>query len=206
MAKTEPFDKYSARYDEWFEKNYNTYQTEIHTIRQFIPPGNLKSLEIGIGSGKFAKPLNIKLGIEPSNAMGRKSNALGIQVIPGTAENLPFSDSVFDFALMVTVICFVDDILLSFQESYRILKPGGFLIVGFVDKESALGRQYQKMKNSNVFYQKAVFYSAEETIHYLKQAGFKDIQTKQSLIPGGPENSILDGYGKGAFVAIKCCK
>ena len=47
------------------------------------------------------------------------------------AESLPFADSQFDFVLMFTTICFLDDIETAFNEVYRVLKSGGSLIIGF---------------------------------------------------------------------------
>lgn len=58
---------------------------------------------------------------------------------------------------MVTVICFLDDVLQAFKEAYRVLKPGGYILVGFIDKESVLGRQYMEKREKSLFYQDAVF-------------------------------------------------
>ncbi|MDY0375462.1 MAG: methyltransferase domain-containing protein [Desulfobacterium sp.] len=38
----------------------------------------------------------------------------------------------FDKYCMVTIICFVDKVLKFFREVYRILKPSGFVIIGFM--------------------------------------------------------------------------
>lgn len=177
MPKTEPFDKYSDRYDEWFERNREAYDAELEAVRQVIPPSPAKGLEVGIGSGRFAAPLGIKTGVEPSESMAVKAEAQGIKVFRNTAENLPFSGPEFDFVLMVTTICFVDDILKSFQEAYRVLKPQGCIIVGFVDRESKLGRDYSSKRNQSVFYKDATFFSAQEVVKYLTDAGFSDERT-----------------------------
>ncbi len=39
------------------------------------------------------------------------------------------------FVLMVMVICFVEHILNSFHEAFRVLNSGGSIIVGFMDRE-----------------------------------------------------------------------
>jgi len=36
MLTIEPFDQYSARYEEWFEKNRYLYESEMRAIRHFI--------------------------------------------------------------------------------------------------------------------------------------------------------------------------
>jgi ubiquinone/menaquinone biosynthesis C-methylase UbiE len=206
MPKIEPFEKYSDDYDEWFEKNFELYEAELEVIRQLIPPSGKEGMEVGVGSGKFAAPLEIKIGVEPSAKMAIKARMQGIKVYPGVAEELPFSDSRFDFILMVTTICFVDDIFKSFTEAFRVLKPGGCIIVGLVDKESELGRQYQKKKEKSKFYQDATFFSTQEVLNYLQKAAFEIVKIRQTLIPGELPKTILDGFGKGAFVVIKGVK
>lgn len=206
MPKIEAFEKYTDEYDEWFKKNPDLYDAELEAIRQLLPPPGAAGMEIGVGSGKFAAPLGIKIGVEPSEKMAIKAKRQGIDVYRGVAEQLPFPDGKFDFALMVTTICFVDDAIRSFREAQRILKPNGCLIVGFVDKESDLGRQYLAKKEKSRFYKDAVFFSALQVLAYLKEVGFGMIETRQTLIPGTLPKIILEGFGKGAFVAIKGVK
>jgi SAM-dependent methyltransferase len=205
MAKTEPFDLYSEEYDNWFKRNKEKYEAELRAIKDFIPSkGN--GLEIGVGSGKFAYPLGIKIGIEPSDKMAEKSRALEIKVIKGVAENLPVADSSFDFVLMVTTICFVDDIEKSFREAFRVLKKEGFIVVGFVDRESELGKEYMRRKNKSRFYKAAYFFPTGEVLNYLNNAGFGAFQIKQTIFPGTATQHIENGFGKGSFVVIKASK
>ena len=206
MPKIDPFEKHSDRYDAWFEKNRDIYNLEVEAIRKLIPSSHAKGLEVGVGSGKFAVPLGIKIGVEPSERMAAKAEKQGIRVFRNVAENLPFSGFEFDFVLMVTTICFVDDILKSFREAFRVLKPRGCIIVGFVDKESELGKQYRDKQNTSVFYREATFFSAQEVCVLLADAGFEDLTFKQTLIPGKTNEMIQDGFGKGAFVVAKGVK
>ncbi|MBT8382321.1 MAG: SAM-dependent methyltransferase, partial [Ignavibacteria bacterium] len=68
MANIEPFEKYPDLYDEWFSTNYLTYQSELHAVKDFLPESGV-GIEIGMGSGRFAKPLGINLGVDPSSKM-----------------------------------------------------------------------------------------------------------------------------------------
>lgn len=208
MAKIESFEKYSKEYDEWFIRNQDTYQAELNAIKSFIPK-NKEGIEIGVGSGRFALPLGIKIGVEPSKKMAGISRKKGIQVYEAVAEQLPFNDKKFDFVLMVTTICFVDDLAKSLQETYRILKNDGFIIIGFIDKNSALGKQYQLKRKKSKFYRYATFYSSEDIIALLKKANFTIPDIKQTVYSNKKVNemSLIErGYGQGSFVVIKAIK
>lgn len=209
MGRIEPFEKFADQYEDWFEKNYWVYQSELEAIQQQLPKGG-KGIEIGVGSGRFAQPLGIKFGIEPSSRMREFARGRGIEVIDACAENLPFEASSFDFALMVTTICFLDDIEKAFRETYRILKLNGRLIIGFVNKDSSLGKVYQQNKNKSIFYKSARFFSVEEVEFYLKDAGFKEFIFSQTIFHDLREikdiEPIKSGYGDGSFVVINARK
>ena len=89
---------------------------------------------------------------------------------------------------------------------FRVLKTGGFIIVGFVDRESDIGKQYSETRESSRFYKDATFFSASEVLMYLKESGFMITKVLQTLIPGELSKTILEGFGKGAFVAVKGIK
>jgi len=209
MPKTDPFEKYPIRYDNWFERNKLAYKSELKAIEKLLPK-NGQGVEIGVGTGRFAAPLGIKIGIDPSKKMLEIAQRRGIRVINAVAENLPFNDNTFDFVLMITTICFLDDIEAAFKEAYRVLRPRGSLIIGFIDKNSKLGRQYQQRKDSNVFYKIANFYSVHDVVFYLKKAGFGNFSFVQTLYHKPSEiteiEPIKEGYGEGSFVVIRAIK
>lgn len=206
MPKTEPFEKYTDAYDDWFARNPEAYQAELAAIRELLPSPLGRGMEVGVGTGKFSVPLGFGIGVEPAAQMAAKATALGIEVVPGVAEQLPFGKDEFDCVLMVTTICFVDDIVASFQEVHRVLKPGGCLIVGFVDKETELGRRYLAKREESRFYKAATFFSTREVLDHLDEAGFGAVETRQTLLPGEGLTDVREGYGEGAFIAIKCLK
>lgn len=206
MPKTAAFDRYSEAYDEWFAKNADLYEAELEAVRRLLPAHRSEGVEVGVGSGQFAAPLGIKIGIEPSTTMADKARRRGIAAIPGVAEALPFGNSRFGFILMVTTICFVDDILTSFKEAHRVLKQGGAIVIGLVDRDSELGKRYDRNKEQSRFYQQATFFSAREVLTCLKRAGFVIIAIRQTLIPGESPQTIQEGFGSGAFVVIKGAK
>jgi ubiquinone/menaquinone biosynthesis C-methylase UbiE len=209
MAKTKPFDEHLEEYERWFVDNHSVFESELEAIRQLMPKTE-RGIEIGIGSGIFAARLGISDGVEPSEPMRNKAEERGLHVIDGVAEKLPLADKSFDFALMVTTICFVDDINRSFAETYRILKNNGCLILGFVDKESPVGKSYLSFKDKSIFYKNAVFYSTEELYKSLNDNSFMITDTLQTVFGQLDQIDGIQkpekGYGKGSFVVIKAIK
>lgn len=203
MTKTAPFDGQAIDYDAWFETHRDLYLAELEAVRSFIPASG-SGVEIGAGSGRFAAPLGIPIGVEPAPRMAALARQRGIEVLEGIAEALPFADGSFDFAVMVTVVCFLDDVARAFREAFRILKPKGTLVIGFIDRESELGRQYSQKKEQSRFYRDAVFYSVSELEELLTRAGFYDFAYRQTLVPGETTAlTVREGHGSGGFVVVR---
>jgi len=207
MCETSAFDDNADEYDRWYDDNKEIYQSELLALKQVVPAGK-RGLEVGVGTGRFAVPLGVKVGVEPSEAMSLIALKRGIEVIKGFAENLPFKDKSFDYLLFVTTICFLSDILQSFKEAYRVLNEKGEIIIGLINKNSYLGKKYEKIKNTNKFYKNAKFYLVEEVVHFLKLSNFHNFSFYQTLInPGNKEvETPQKGYDKGSFVIIKAIK
>ena len=209
MPRIEPFERYPFKYEQWFIKNKYAYKSELLALKKQLPKSK-NGVENGVGSGRFAAPLGIKHGVEPSSKMRMLSKKKKIDLIGSIAENLPFKSSIFDFVLMVTTICFVDDVEVSFKEVFRILKPEGIFIIGFIDRNSEIGKFYEQHKKLSVFYNIADFYSVDKVVSFLKKAKFKHFNFSQTIFhPLSAINKIekvKNGYGKGSFVVIKAKK
>jgi SAM-dependent methyltransferase len=205
MPKILPFEKHAEQYEGWFEKNHWVYQAELRAVKAVMPTEG-RGLEIGVGTGRFADPLGIKDGVDPSKRMREIAQKRGIRVLDGVAENLPFNDSEFDFVLMVTTVCFVDDISKALMEAHRVLSNRGVLIIGFVDRYSKMGKIYLKRQKENVFYKEAIFFSVDELVEYMNYSGFMDLTFKQTifgtLVETAEDEPVKPGYGEGSFVVI----
>lgn len=205
MALTEPFDRHADRYEDWFDHHGAAYRSELRALDRFVDPA-AEGLEIGVGSGRFAAPLGIDLGVDPSATMLERARTRGIEVIRGTAEDLPIADDRVDLALLVTTICFVSDLEATFAEAGRALREDGRLVVGYVDRESDLGREYQASKDENPFYRDATLYATDEVLDRLDSLGFHDVQIAQTIFHSLTDvrsiEPVRDGYGTGSFVAV----
>jgi SAM-dependent methyltransferase len=209
MPKTENFNQHADKYDNWFDVNKYVFQSELNALsKAFSVTENV--IEAGIGSGIFAVPLGIKDGVEPSEAMRERAENKGLKPINGVAENLPYVNNSKNAVLMVTTICFVDDIYKSFQEVHRVLKDGGLFIIGFVDKNSTIGKSYLVNKDKSIFYKDAVFFGTKELLELLNNTGFITNNIYQTVFGKLDEitsvQNVLSGYGKGSFIVIKAQK
>ena len=209
MAKTEPFDNHLKEYEEWFDSNRFVYLSELEAIRKVIPSSG-RGVEVGIGSGLFAAPLGIKEGCDPSEEMRGKADTRDLKVTECVAEKLPYEINSIDYILMVTTICFVDNEERAFKEIIRVLKPGGAVVVAFVDKESPVGKIYLEEKAKSLFYKQATFFSTNEILELMQNAGFKIETTLQTVFGSMSEIKEIqqpkDGHNKGSFVVVKGIK
>ena len=205
-ADIKAFNQLVDDYDNWFEQHEGYYISELNALKKFIPDKGA-GIEIGVGTGRFASQLGITIGIEPSHSMAQMALARGMQVVKAKAEELPFFDLTFDFALMVTTVCFLDDIPKAFAEVCRVLKRNGVFIIGLIDKNSRLGKEYEAMKATSPWYKEAHFHNTEEVTGLLQQAGFSHFEYCQTLIGAEEKEGVsVPGYGEGSFVVIRAEK
>ena len=105
-------------------------------IRAGLRPG-LRLADIAIGTGLVAREAVAILGgeaevvgLDLSAAMLAVARSkLGIPLIQGTAEKLPFADDSFDFLTMGYALRHVADLVDTFREFHRVLRPGGTVLV-----------------------------------------------------------------------------
>jgi SAM-dependent methyltransferase len=209
MPRIQAFEDHTQAYETWFERHRLVYQSELSVVQQMLPTQG-EGIEIGAGSGRFTGPLNIRYGLEPSPRMCGLAKQYPIHMVRGIAECLPIRSNRFDYALMVTTICFVDDAEQSFREIYRILLPHSSLILGFVDKTSPLGQRYERNRSKSRFYGEATFFSVPEVLGLLSKTGFHNHEIRQTLFLPLDHiekvEPVRPGYGQGSFVVIKSTK
>ncbi|MDP3359193.1 MAG: class I SAM-dependent methyltransferase [Lutibacter sp.] len=211
MNQIKIFNENVEAYEAWYEKYPEVYLSEVAAIKEQMLklPENIKGIEVGLGTGRFAKVLGIKEGIEPASEMAELALKRGIEVINGTAENLPIKDLYYDFVLFVT-ICHLNNVKRAFKEAYRILKPKGSIIIGFIDKDQKIGKTYEENKMRSTFFRYANFYSVVQVTKLLKEAGFTEFEYNQTLFGELDEINELQlpkqGFGQGSFVVVKAVK
>lgn len=114
-------------------------------------------LDVGTGTGlvahEAARLLNgsgMVIGVDPSEGMlragrkwgrgsGRTSEASRSRIpfVQGCGERLPFADAAFDFVIMGNALRHVPDLEDTFREYFRVLRPGGRVLLLEVTRPSS---------------------------------------------------------------------
>jgi ubiquinone/menaquinone biosynthesis C-methylase UbiE len=190
-------------YEKWFLDHRFAYVSELKAVQALLPKSG-EGVEIGVGTGRFAAPLRIRHGVEPVAAMAALARRRGVEVAEGTAEKLPFGDERFDYALMVATFRIADDPAAALREARRVMKPGGVLVVGLIDRESPLGKGCQEQ---SVFRLEAPFFSSPEVVALMEKAGFHDFVFTQTIFQPLERiqevEPVRQGHGEGSFVAVR---
>ncbi|WP_321420182.1 class I SAM-dependent methyltransferase [uncultured Methanomethylovorans sp.] len=184
------------------------FNTELEAIKKMLGQVHPKHrcIEIGVGTGRFTEGLHIIYGLDPSIEMLKKTRERKIICIQAVAENLPFKDKSFDIIMMATVDCFLTNLQQAFAEIDRTLKPDGRFILAKIDRDSELGKAYEKKQQDNRFYRYAKFHSVDEISEYIHEANFGDLATVQTLFRSlemiEDVEPVRCGYGEGGFVVL----
>ncbi len=202
------FDQHANEYDAWYDKNMAVFESELSAIAGMLGSiqANLRGIEIGVGTGRFASKLHLGYGLDPSTGMLQLTRQRNINCIKAVAEKLPFGDENFDIILMVTVICFLDDVQQAFNEAARVLKDGGLVVIGMIDRNSHLGKAYEEKEKKKTSHRIMNFLTVDETLRYLHAAGLNEYCICQTLFRPLEEivvaEPIIKGHGEGGFVVI----
>lgn len=165
------FEDLAGDYDRWFDENAAVYDAQVRMLRSAVPLFGC-GLEVGVGSGRFAVPLGIRHGIDPSRNLLEIARSRGTEVVLGEGEHLPYRAGSVNYVLMMTVICFAGDAGALFHEAGRVLVPGGVLVVGFIERGGRIEKHYRNEKTKGRFLRYARYWSADEITRLLEDAGF----------------------------------
>jgi SAM-dependent methyltransferase len=169
-----PFNDLASKYDAWFdEKGKLIFEIEVKAFQEILPTLPKPWLEIGAGSGRFAQALGIETGLEPSIEMVKIARRRGINTFWSRGEQQVFEEASFGTIFMITTLCFMESPLEVLKEAYRILQPGGKVVLGLILKDNPWGQYYQQKKmEDHSIYKFATFYRCNEVTGLTIQAGF----------------------------------
>lgn len=141
-----------------------------------------KYLEIGFGSGffikKYASHVSKISGIDYSEDMVKLAGSINkklvesgkAEFIQGKAFSLPWNDNEFSKVAGIETFYFWPEPEISLKEIYRVLKPGGKLVIemGYNKDDGIDHTKHIKRMNIKI-------YSSDEMKTMLKQSGFSHI-------------------------------
>jgi SAM-dependent methyltransferase len=173
-SEDSPFDTLALGYDAWFEgEGKRIFATEVKAFKWVLPLLPKPWLEVGVGSGRFAKALGIKVGIDPSAKLLAIARSRGIKVFQAKGEEQFFGEETVGTIFLIVTLCFVDSPIAVLHEAYRILKTDGKIALGLVLQDSPWGRFYSaKKEEKHSFYRHATFYSFQNVAEFLEHTGF----------------------------------
>ena len=228
------FDEYADQYDIWFLKNKNVLDSEVALLAHFLDnPG--RAISVGCGSGLFEKLLKqdydieIKEGVEPADGMRDIAIKRGMNVRPGTAEDVELGIEEFDTVIFNGTPSYIGDLEQAFKNAFNAIKPGGQLLVLDVPKESSYGLLYNLGKEigswDNGYFTDAIpenvypvefvvaanWRSTPEKVKMLENIGFTKFKFAQTLTKHPVYSNLekeepMEGYDRGDYVCICAIK
>lgn len=135
------------------------------------PERGEKAIDLGCGTGSYAYWLSdlglSVVGVDVSQKMlevARRKRGNDSSFLQADLACLPFDDNLFDLAICNVVLEFVNDPVTVLCEGFRVLKPGGRLVVGCINKHGAWGKKYAKrgQEDPMSIYSHARFFSSED--------------------------------------------
>jgi len=104
----------------------------LETIVRGYVTGGSRVLDLGCGRGGVAeliwRDVRLGAGIDPDTASLAQHRAVGMPVVRGVGERLPFVSDSFDLIVSIWVLEHLEDPLATFIEVRRVLRPGGHFI------------------------------------------------------------------------------
>ncbi|SFF94029.1 class I SAM-dependent methyltransferase [Neptunomonas qingdaonensis] len=189
----------------------NKVSSKLDADRQRILPylcGDV--LELGAGTGAnfsfYSEQIRMLVALEPEAALlrmaARQRSALEakqagrLYLVQGDGHDLPLASSSLDAVLCCLVLCSVPDPQRALSEIYRVLKPGGNLVVfEHVKSQNAVTYAFQQMLNPLWKPVACGCHLQRDSLQLIQQAGFnvEGLQTYRHADLPALVGTVLEG-------------
>jgi ubiquinone/menaquinone biosynthesis C-methylase UbiE len=189
------FDPVATLYDSWFETalGHTADLLEKDLLYRLAQScvGD-RGLDVGTGTGHFALDLAAHgltaVGVDLSTSMldVARDKDTAVHLLRGDASALPLASESFDVVLSVTALEFIERRQQALNEMWRVVRPGGRLVVGVLNSWSpwAWARRRESRQQETPF-SHARFFNAWEFVRLLRHLGPVTWSSSVFVGPGG---------------------
>ena len=160
-----------------------TFRRCVRIVETYAARGKL--LDVGCAAGFFVKAACDAgwdaMGVEPCRWLADYGlTKSGVTIIPSTLAEAHFPDESFDVVTMWDVLEHVPDPLAELREVFRILRPGGLLLVNFPD----IGTWLARLTGKNWWFLLSVhltYFAKDALKEMLVKAGFAELRFRPNF-------------------------